>query len=202
MYSSLLALALNSATAADNTSCHKLDVMLMFDTTSSMYSLLRNAKFHASEIVSVVEDKDSSARYALAYLQEHPGENNQYDIPFQLVSDLSESPFITSNLIKKLTIGSGGDAKEPYGNALQEAQKANWSSSRTGIVVLYADSTPNDEDLLHSPRSYPFTPVIVAASNNTWNYWSDRGFPTSSLLSTPKKTLEAALQEACRFQSS
>ena len=101
MYSSLLALALNSATAADNTSCHKLDVMLMFDTTSSMYSLLRNAKFHASEIVSVVEDKDSSARYALAYLQEHPGENNQYDIPFQLVSDLSESPFITSNLIKK-----------------------------------------------------------------------------------------------------
>lgn len=121
-----------------------LDVVLMFDTTGSMYGFLEEVRRELSRLASEVRDSVPHARVGvIAY-------GDYCDQYVTKVLDLTDNFDAVSDFVRSVEPTGGGDAPEAVEDALHQANRLGWRLGSSRAVVLVGDAPPHGvEDRIH-----------------------------------------------------
>jgi von Willebrand factor type A domain/PKD domain len=157
-----------------------VDIAFLIDTTGSMGSSIDSAKAAATQLISEVQARTSSARFAVIDYRDFPERTGaSYDYPAQLDQDFTSAGDLAAAAIQGLSLGFGGDGPETMFSALDMAYGLSWRPGVKKMTIVLADAPPlspepisgfTAEDVIQ--RSLEIDPVEVHAV--------DVGFATSS----------------------
>lgn len=178
-----------------------VDVVVLFDTTSSMKKVLKEAAAEGEEVVSRLSAQMPDIQFGLAEVGDVGGsEIDPYgpkDLPWRLDVPVGGGNEAVISAIKKITLSDGGDLPEAYGRALWETVNnptVGWRHSACHIIVLIADNVPHDNDLDEG------IPVGGQAKPAPWNTGTESPEPhgVTGTTITPQTNLDwqAVLQQA------
>ena len=99
-----------------------LDVVFLVDVTGSMGGEISNLKNGLNTIVASIRASNANSSFAVAKFADYPvspyGDATLFDVPYALVTPLTENLTAVSSGINSLTITSGADAAESGTSAL------------------------------------------------------------------------------------
>jgi Mg-chelatase subunit ChlD/DNA-binding beta-propeller fold protein YncE len=155
----------------------RADVMLVFDTTGSMESLISTAQMRAVEMADGLRAISPDVAIGVMDVRDYPYgvAGLASDWPWLLRGPLSTK---TADLIAAtadLWPGGGGDAPEAYAGAIAAAMDdpaAGWRADAGRYVVIFGDSVPRDQDL-NEGISNPRLPSPWRPGRPSW--WTDSG---------------------------
>lgn len=155
--------------------CKELDIMFLFDTTSSMSNQLFNATIEARRIVLGLKNKDANVRFAVAKVEDFPfapyGESA--NIPYELVQGFTDNANIILNGIDSLYTIGGRDESEAYAYALRNASnEKGWRGNVRRYIILFADSTNRHKEELEDAIIKNNADIIGVVDN--YNYWEGK----------------------------
>jgi hypothetical protein len=158
----------------------QVDIVLAFDLTGSMGSVLQQAKDEAGDIIEALAATAplTDFRFGLVSYEDYVGEfdsrpcGSTYvgpygegdDSPFRLNSSLSPDPTTLVTAVQGLEIGSGFDFPEPYGRVFWELAQADtgaqvgWRPGALRLLVNFADGVPHDTNLNEDVEGGAFVP--------------------------------------------
>jgi hypothetical protein len=158
----------------------QVDIVLAFDLTGSMGSVLQQAKKEAADIIDALAAAAplTDFRFGLVSYEDYVGEfdsrpcGSTYvgpygegnDSPFRLNSSLSANPTTLVTAVQGLAIGSGLDLPEPYGRVFWELAQAEtgaqigWRPDALRLIVNFADGVPHDTNLNQGVEGGAFVP--------------------------------------------
>ncbi len=138
----------------------KLDVMFVFDVTSSMRQVLNEAKTQGVYIMNTIRAQVADAAFGVASFSDYPksysaaGYSGIYggagDYPWQLAIDITSDVAAAQRGIESLGLHNGEDEAEDYSRALFEAMYVGWRAGAKRVVVLFGDSIPHDPNFFSS----------------------------------------------------
>lgn len=152
--------------AAPATPIPKLNVLLLFDVSSSLREEIEEVKKNASYILETVRGKVDDAAFGVASFSDYPytydyaGEAHAYgapgdesgtpgDYPWKLDLDMTMNTDDVLKTLDALVLRNGGDDPECYSRALFEAIYAPaWEAETKKVVVLFGDSVAHDTGFL------------------------------------------------------
>jgi subtilisin family serine protease len=158
----------------------RVDIVLAFDLTGSMGSVLQQAKEEADDIIEALAAAAplTDFRYGLVSYEDYVGvfdsrpcgstyvgpygEGN--DSPFRLNSSLSANPTTLVTAVQGLALGSGFDFPEPYGRVFWELAQADtgaqvgWRPGALRLIVNFADGVPHDTNINQDVDGGTFLP--------------------------------------------
>jgi Mg-chelatase subunit ChlD len=114
-----------------------LDVVLLFDTTGSMYGYLEEVRRHLSHLSSEVFGAVPDARIGVVAYGDYGGAY----VTKQL--DLSPESHAVRKFIEGVEASSGGDIPEAVEEALFQANALSWRIGSKRAVVLMGDAPPH-----------------------------------------------------------
>jgi hypothetical protein len=125
-----------------------LDVVLMFDTTGSMYRFLEEVRRELSRLVSEIHDSVPNTRVGvIAY--------GDYGDPYVTqVLDLTDNFNAVKDFVRSVEGTSGADFPEAVEEALYRANQLNWRIGSNRAVVLVGDAPPHGVE--DSMRQYDY----------------------------------------------
>lgn len=155
----------------------RADLMLIFDTTGSMESLISTAQARALEIEAALRTESPDLALGVMDVRDYPyGEAGlAADWPWQLRGRLSTEPADLVAATLELWPGGGGDAPEAYAGAIAaslDEAGVGWREGAQRFIVLLGDSVPRDADL-NAGLANPRLPSPWRPGNPGW--WQDSG---------------------------
>jgi len=146
----------------EETSQPKLDLILLVDTTGSMWDDIANVKASAGEIVNALDSEGIDYRVAVADYRDYPeypyGKPEvdyvyNLNLPFTAKDDRQD----IIDAINGLTLGSGWDWRESVYSALvmsmtdiskdlSRADNHGWRKGVTKVIIIMADAPPHDPE--------------------------------------------------------
>ncbi len=159
----------------------QVDIVLAFDLTGSMGSVLWQAQDEAGKIIDALAAAAplTDFRFGLVSYEDYVGEfdsrpcGSTYvgpygegtDSPFRLNSSLSSDPASLVTALDGLALGSGFDFPEPYGRVFWELAQSDtgaqvgWRPGALRLIVNFADSVPHDTNLNEDVEDGEFLPA-------------------------------------------
>lgn len=132
----------------------KIDVLFLFDVTSSMRGVLEAAKAHGVSIMNSLKMQVADAAFGVASFADYPGTysyagySDEYgastDYPWRLDVDITEDSSAVQSGIEALSLMAGGDGPESYSRALFETLYVGWRPGAKHLVVLFGDAPAHD----------------------------------------------------------
>src|SRR5437764_5759719 len=131
----------------------KADVLLMFDTTTSMSGAIANAQSDAGSILSRIKTSIPSVRFAVADFRDYPigpfGSSfpaPDDDYPWKLDLGFTANSATVQSAIGGLAACSdcGNDLPEAYNRAFYEAGRLDWAPNTPRFIVVLGDSYGHD----------------------------------------------------------
>lgn len=120
-----------------------VDVAFLIDTTGSMGSSINSAKAAASSLISEVQERTSSARFAVIDYRDFPERTGaSYDYPAFLDQDFTADGALADQAVQGLTLGYGGDGPETMFSALHMAYGLSWRPGAKKMTIILADAPP------------------------------------------------------------
>ncbi|PIR94365.1 hypothetical protein COT97_01510 [Candidatus Falkowbacteria bacterium CG10_big_fil_rev_8_21_14_0_10_39_11] len=120
----------------------KLQLILMFDITASMFGYFEEVRKHLAMIVAAVRERVPRSEFAIFAFRNH-GDKDRYDQIFYtspLTSDLS----VVNRAIEKIRRGGGGpDALTCMEECLRAANGLSWKESAQKAIVVIGDMPPH-----------------------------------------------------------
>lgn len=114
-----------------------LDVVMMFDTTGSMYGFLEEVRRELSRLALEIHDSVPNARVGvIAY-------GDYCDTYVTKVLDLTDNFNDVRHFVRSVEATGGGDFPEAVEEALYRANKLNWRIGSSRAVVLVGDAPPH-----------------------------------------------------------
>jgi hypothetical protein len=117
-----------------------LDLLLMFDTTGSMYSYLEDVRSSLVKLSDEVTNAMADVKVGIIAFGDHCDENTTY-----LLKTLSFTPHFEKvrEFVWSVERTSGGDAPETYEDALAQANRLEWRENVRRVAVLVGDELPH-----------------------------------------------------------
>jgi uncharacterized protein YegL len=132
----------------------KVDILFLFDVSSSMDAALDEAKSRGMEVMTGLQESIPDAAFGVASFSDYPGyfESPSYvstyggsdDYPWRLDYDISSDLDAVQSAVTNLEILNGEDDAESYTRALFEALNIGWRPGAKRIIVLFGDSVAHD----------------------------------------------------------
>lgn len=120
-----------------------IDIAFLIDTTGSMGPYIDSAKAAATQLISEVRDKTSSARFAVIDYRDFPERTGaDYDYPAQLDQGFTGDGDLAAAAIQGLGLGYGGDGPETMFSALDMAYGLSWRPGVKKMTVVLSDAPP------------------------------------------------------------
>ncbi len=144
----------------------KLDLALVFDTTSSMGDEIDEVKNSATEIVTKLFAKFPDSRVSIVDYQDRYPRGYPEDYPYNAVLPFSDTITSITDAINNLSLGDGGDYPETAYtaliNTLQANQLGGWREDAEKAIILFTDAPPHDPEPI---TGYTLEDVINASQN-------------------------------------
>jgi GDSL-like Lipase/Acylhydrolase family/PKD domain/von Willebrand factor type A domain/Thrombospondin type 3 repeat len=120
-----------------------VDIAFLIDTTGSMGPSIGSAKAAASSLISEVQARTSSARFAVIDYRDFPERTGaSYDYPAFLDQDFTADGGLADAAIQGLELGYGGDGPETMYSALHMAFGLSWRAGAKKMTIILADAPP------------------------------------------------------------
>lgn len=144
----------------------RADVLILFDLSGSMGSVLNTAKTNAVSIMNSIRTFVPDSAFAAASFVDYPycynyaGYNACYgvggDYAYQLNRDVTTDISAVNSAINAMTLHNGYDYPEDYTRALYETQFATWRDGAKRIVIIFGDAPGHDTNF--GGRNYGVDP--------------------------------------------
>lgn len=144
----------------------RADVLILFDLSGSMGSVLSTAKNNAVSIMNNIRTFVPDSAFAAASFVDYPycynygGYNACYgvggDYAYQLNRDVTTDISAVNSAINAMTLHNGYDYPEDYTRALYETQFATWRDGAKRIVIIFGDAPGHDTNF--GGRNYGVDP--------------------------------------------
>lgn len=119
------------------------DIMIVFDTTGSMYPCLTQVRNNVESLVKKLFDEIPEVRISIMAHGDYCDERSTY---VTKMMDFSIDKDKICHFIKNVEATHGGDAPECYEFALYQARTASWKSGTSKSLIIIGDDVP------HSPE--------------------------------------------------
>ncbi len=120
-----------------------LDIVFVFDSTSSMAEFLRQVKFKITNLVAAFKKLVPTARIGLVTYR---------DVDADFVTKVHPLTYGTKSLkafLQEIDPEGGGDREEAVDEALRVAiDELNWKEKSKKIILLIGDAPPHQEDMV------------------------------------------------------
>ena len=126
-----------------------LDVVLMFDTTGSMYGFLEEVRRELSRLAVEIHDSVPNARVGVIAYGDYDG-----DAYVTKVLDLTDNFNAVKSFVCSVEKTGGGDFPEAVEEALYRANGLNWRIGSSRAVVLVGDAPPHG--VVDAVRQYDY----------------------------------------------
>ena len=117
-----------------------VDVLLLFDATGSMASVIDEVRSRALEITTAMRRYGSNIRFAACSFTDY-GERGG---PWRRHCDLTEDDDRLRGALDSIRLSGGGDRPEAYSRALDEARGLSWRPGSRRYIVLFGDAPAHD----------------------------------------------------------
>lgn len=119
------------------------DIMIIFDTTGSMYPCLTQVRNNVENLVKKLFDEIPDVRISVMAHGDYCDEKTTY---ITKMMDFTTEKDKICHFIKNVEATHGGDAEECYEYALYQARTASWKSGTSKSLIIIGDDNP------HSPN--------------------------------------------------
>lgn len=120
-----------------------VDIAFLIDTTGSMGGSIDSAKAAATQLISEVQARTSSARFAVIDYRDFPERTgSSFDYPAQLNQGFTADGELAASAIEGLELGNGGDFPETMFSALDMAYGLSWRPGVKKMAIVLADAPP------------------------------------------------------------
>ena len=180
--------------------CSSLDILFLYDITSSMGDSFRSAKAVSGRLLEDIPEIYQDVRFAVATVGDFPSKNTPDDTPYFLVSSFRTDSTVSFLSLESLVLYGGGDVEESYPYALRSASNEDWRPEAKRFVVLFADSRArNFEQLQESVQHSNFTLFALISDASYLFYWEQVTPHTFPLPSTDEdyKAILQAIEKEC-----
>jgi uncharacterized protein YegL len=155
----------------------RADVLMVFDTTGSMESVISTAQQRALDLAAQLTAGGGDVAWGVLDVRDYPygRAGMPTDWPWFLRSSLSTDPNALRAATAELRAAGGGDAPEAYSGALLAAledQRVGWRDGARRFIALFGDSVPRDRDL-NERVAAPKVPGAWTPGVPGW--WRDSG---------------------------
>jgi hypothetical protein len=189
-------------TASADTPAHT-DVMLVFDTSGSMESVLTSAKQEIKEVIASVNATLPDVHYGVAEVRDFPSDEataaESIEKPWKLDVPLTSDLGAVQAGIEPLFAFNGGDLPESYGRALWETDtnpNVGWRAEARHVIILVADNVPHDNDLDEGVPENQWAPEGIPAPWNTGEELPGAwGIPGTQMTPSINRDFQNTLQE-------
>ena len=125
-----------------------VDVLMVFDYTSSMERQINPMRANAVAIINRFRRSFPDTRFAVAAFADYVPlfSSNPVDKPWIVHSDFTTSAQEISSALGRIQLGYGGDAPEAYSRAIYESAFMRWRPQAQKIVVIFGDSVAHTVD--------------------------------------------------------
>ncbi|NPV74804.1 MAG: FHA domain-containing protein [Anaerolineae bacterium] len=134
----------------------KMDILFLFDVTSSMGEVLGQAKENGIQIMEALKSVIPDAAFGVASFADfnitaaYGGENVQYgkgiDYPWRLEQDIGQDIGAAAEAINRLGLTDGGDWPEATLTALWQAVGIGWRPGARRAVALFTDAPAHEPE--------------------------------------------------------
>ena len=179
------------------------DVMLVFDTSASMESVLESAKAEIKEVIASVNGALPDVHYGVAEVRDFPPDEataaEATEKPWKLDVPLTSDLGAVQAGIEPLFAFGGFDFPESYGRALWETDtnpNVGWRSGARHVIILVADNVPHDNDLDEGIPESQWAPEGIPAPWNTKEELPGAwGIPGTQMTPSVNRDFQNTLQE-------
>ena len=120
---------------------NKIDLVVSFDTTGSMYPVLSQVRTEVEKFVHTMFSEFSDLRLGIIAHGDYCDKDNPYTIR---VMDLTRDEYKLCKFVKETQKTYGGDADECYELVLNTARTViNWRDEAQHVLVLIGDASPH-----------------------------------------------------------
>ena len=133
------------------TSDGKLDMVIAFDTTGSMFPYIKDVKKHVTELIPKLIDANPDMRISIVAFGDYCDMEgkDKFGTAYQVLPLTSNKKSII-NFVKKAQMTAGGDSDEFYELVIRKITKeTNWRESSVKAVLLIADANPHPVGYTH-----------------------------------------------------
>ncbi len=123
------------------TKSEKIDVLVGFDTTGSMYPVIGQVRRVVSEMIANLFSDIPGIRIGIMAIGDYCDEGNPYVIEEH---DLSQNKASLVKFVQNVKPTHGGDSDECYEFALHKARSMSWEAERKRVFVLIGDANPHE----------------------------------------------------------
>ncbi len=144
----------------------RADVLILFDLSGSMGSVLNTAKTNAVSIMNNIRAFVPDSAFAAASFVDYPfcynyaGYSSCYgsggDYAYQLNQDVTANISAVNTAINAMSLHYGNDYPEDYSRAIYETQFATWRDGAKRIVIIFGDAPGHDTNF--GGRNYGVDP--------------------------------------------
>jgi hypothetical protein len=134
----------------------KVDVLFLFDVTSSMSDVLGSAKDQGIFIMDTLREQVADSAFGVASFADYPGHYDYAgyasyygaasDYPWSLGVDITTDAAAVQRGIESLNLLDGEDGPECYSRAMFEAMYVDWRPAAKHIIVLFGDAPAHDTE--------------------------------------------------------
>jgi hypothetical protein len=120
-----------------------VDIAFLIDTTGSMGGSIDSVKEAATRLISEVQERTSSARFAVIDYRDFPERTGSaFDYPAWLDQDFTTDGALAAAAIEGLELGDGGDYPETMFSAFEMAFGLSWQPGAKKMAIVLADAPP------------------------------------------------------------
>lgn len=136
------------------TSDGKLDIVIAFDTTGSMFSYINDVKKHVTELVPKLLDANPDMRIGVVAFGDYCDmpQKGVFGKAYQVLP-LTDNRDKIINFVRNAENTSGGDGDEFYELVIKKiTEETDWRKDATKSVLLIADAKPHAVGYSYSNR--------------------------------------------------
>lgn len=124
-----------------------IDIVFVVDTTGSMSGSIYAVKNNIQNIVSSVNAKTKSARFALVTYRDHPNHGGDVtDYPSRIETDFTNNIEVIKRAASSMSLGHGGDWEESVYSGMQAGLDLQWRAGVKKMMIVIGDAPAKDPE--------------------------------------------------------
>ena len=124
-----------------------IDIVFVVDTTGSMSGSIYAVKNNIQNIVSSVNAKTKSARFALVTYRDHPSHGGDAtDYPSRIETDFTNNIEVIKQAASSMRLGDGGDWEESVYSGMRAGLDLQWRAGVKKMMIVIGDAPAKDPE--------------------------------------------------------
>jgi len=124
-----------------------IDIVFVVDTTGSMSGSIYAVKNNIQNIVSSVNAKTKSARFALVTYRDHPSHGGDAtDYPSRIETDFTNNIEVIKRAASSMRLGDGGDWEESVYSGMRAGLDLQWRAGVKKMMIVIGDAPAKDPE--------------------------------------------------------